>query len=60
MGKKNEEKNIKVKVVDIFRDKYTDQIYELNQELDVDEKRFEEIKVYVKKIESQEEKNSKK
>lgn len=50
MGKKNEEKLIKVKVVDIFRDQYTDQVYELNQELEVDEKRFEEIKAYVEII----------
>ena len=50
MGKKNEEKNIKVKVIDIFRDKYTNQTYELNQELEADEKRFEEIKAYVEII----------
>lgn len=54
MGKKNEEKTINVKVVDIFRDKYTNQVYELNDELEVDEKRFEEIKAYVEKIEPKE------
>ena len=43
-------KTKKVKVIDIFRDKYTNEVYKLNQELEVDEKRFNEIKAYVEEI----------
>lgn len=41
---------MKVKVIDSFRDKYTDEVYEVDAELTVDEKRYEEIKNYVEKI----------
>lgn len=47
---KEDNKLKKVKVIDIFRDKYTNQVYELNDILEVDEKRFNEIKVYVEEI----------
>ena len=40
----------KVKVIDIFRDKYTNRVYKLNDILEVDEKRFSEIKAYVEEI----------
>ncbi len=40
----------KVKVIDIFRDKYTNRVYKLNDILEVDEKRFLEIKAYVEEI----------
>ena len=40
---------MKVQVIEVFRDKYTDEVYELNRELEVDKKRFEEIKEYVQK-----------
>lgn len=41
---------MKVKVIEVFRDQYTDEVYELNRELEVDEKRFQEIKEYVEEI----------
>lgn len=47
---KEDNKLKKVKVIDIFRDTYTNQVYELNDILEVDEKRFNEIKVYVEEI----------
>ena len=47
---------MKVKVKSIFKDKYTNKIYKLNDELEVTDKRYEEIKKYVEKIE----KNNKK
>lgn len=47
---KEDNKMKKVKVIDIFRDKYTNQVYKLNDILEVDEKRFNEIKVYVEEI----------
>ena len=47
---------MKVKVKEIFRDKYTNKVYKLNDELDVTDARYEEIKQYVEKIE----KNNKK
>lgn len=47
---KEDNKLKKVKVIDIFRDTYTNQVYELNDILEVDEKRFDEIKAYVEEI----------
>lgn len=47
---KEENKLKKVKVIDIFRDKYTNQVYKLNDILEVDEKRYTEIKAYVEEI----------
>lgn len=47
---------MKVKVKEIFRDKYTNKVYKINDELDVTDARYKEIKQYVEKIE----KNSKK
>lgn len=47
---KEDNKLKKVKVIDIFRDKYTNQPYKLNDILEVDEERFDEIKVYVEEI----------
>ena len=47
---------MKVKVKSIFKDKYTDKRYELNDELDVTDEIYEEVKQYVEKIE----KNNKK
>lgn len=41
---------MKVRVIDIFRDKYTNQVYELNDVLEVDEERFKEIENYVEEI----------
>ena len=40
----------------IFKDKYTNKVYKLNDELDVTDERYEEVKQYVEKIE----KNNKK
>lgn len=47
---------MKVKVIDIFRDKYTNEVYKKGKELTVDEKRYEEIKTYVEKIPNKKEK----
>ena len=47
---------MKVKVIDKFRDKYTDEVYEVGKELAVDEKRFKEIEMYVEKIQTKKEK----
>ena len=47
---------MKVKVKSIFKDKYTNKVYKLNNELDVTDERYEEVKQYVEKIE----KNNKK
>jgi hypothetical protein len=41
---------MKVRVIDIFRDQYTNQVYELNDVLEVDEERFKEIENYVEEI----------
>lgn len=45
----------KVKVIEMFRDKYTNEVYELDQVLEVDEKRHQEIKNYVEEITEAEE-----
>mgnify|MGYP001738542482 FL=1 len=42
---------IKVKVMNKFVDKYTNELYEINQILEVTEKRYEEIKKYVELFE---------
>lgn len=47
---------MKVKVKEIFRDKYTNKVYKINDELDVTDERYKEIKQYVEEIE----KNNKK
>lgn len=41
---------MKVKVVSVFRDKYTNETYELNDEIEVSKERYNEIKQYVEKI----------
>ena len=43
---------MKVKVVSVFRDKYTNEIYKANQEIEVSKKRYNEIKQYVKAVKS--------
>lgn len=41
---------MKVKVISIFRDKYTNKVYKRNKILDINEKRYSEVKDYVKLI----------
>jgi len=41
---------IKVKVISVFRDKNTKEIYKLNEELNVSKARYDEIKEYVEII----------
>lgn len=44
---------MKVKVIEIFRDKYTNKVYELNDNIEITEERFKEINEkhnYVEKI----------
>ena len=44
---------MKVKVIEIFRDKYTNKVYKLNDEIEITEKRFKEINEehnYVEKL----------
>lgn len=43
---------MKVKVISVFRDKNTKEIYKLNTELEVSKSRYEEIKEYVEVINS--------
>lgn len=50
---------MKVKVKEIFRDKYTNEVYKSNKELDVTDERYEEIKQYVEKIENNKKKAGK-
>lgn len=50
---------MKVVVKTIFRDKYTRKVYKLDDEIDVTDKRYEEIKQYVEKIEDKKEDNEK-
>lgn len=38
---------MKVKIISIFRDKYTNKVYKKNKILDINEKRYDEIKDYV-------------
>ena len=42
---------IKVKVINQFVDKYTNELYEINQILEVTEERYNEIKKYVELFE---------
>ena len=46
---------MKVKVIEVFRDKYTNEVYKLDQELEVDKNRFKEIEKYVKEIKTSKE-----
>ena len=44
---------MKVKVIEIFRDKYTNEVYKINDEIEITEERFREINQdykYVEKI----------
>lgn len=50
---------MKVVVKTIFRDKYTRKVYKLDDEIDVTDKRYEEIKQYVEKIEDKKEEDEK-
>lgn len=50
---------MKAKVIEVFRDKYTNEVYKLNQELVIDEKRFKEIEKYVEEIKTTKKINSK-
>ena len=54
---------MKVKVIEIFRDKYTNKVYKLNDEIEITEKRFKEINEkhnYVEKIIENKKNNKKK
>ena len=42
---------MKVKVIKIFRDKYTNEVYLLNQEIEVTEERFKEINERTENVE---------
>lgn len=41
---------MKVKVVSVFRDKYTKEIYKADDIIEVSKERYEEIEQYVEKI----------
>lgn len=43
---------MKVKVISVFKDKNTKEVYKLNKELEVSKDRYEEIKDYVEVINS--------
>ena len=43
---------MKVKVISVFKDKNTNEVYKLNKELEVSKERYEEIKEYVEIINS--------
>ena len=43
---------MKVRVISVFKDIYTNEVYKLNKELDVSKERYEEIKDYVEIINS--------
>lgn len=54
---------MKVKVIESFKDKYTNEIYPVDKELDITEERFAEILetgAFVEKIEEPEKKPAKK
>ncbi len=54
---------MKVKVIEIFRDKYTNKVYKLNDEIEITEERFKEINQkhkYVEKIVENKKENKKK
>ena len=53
---------MKVKVIEVFRDKYTNKVYKINDEINIDENRFKEINQehnYVEKIKENKEKADK-
>lgn len=41
---------MKVKVVSVFRDKHTNEIHKLNDEIEVSKERYDEVKQFVEKI----------
>lgn len=47
-------------VKEMFRDKYTNEVYTTNIELEVDKKRYEEIKTYVEAKETEQKVDKKK
>lgn len=47
-------------VKEMFRDKYTNEVYTTNTELEVDKKRYEEIKTYVEVKETEQKVDTKK
>lgn len=54
---------MKVKVIEIFRDKYTNEVYKINDEIEITEERFREINQdykYVEKIIENKKANNKK
>lgn len=54
---------MKVKVIEVFRDKYTKKVYKLNDYIEVTEERFKEINQeykYVEKIVENKKENKKK
>lgn len=54
---------MKVKVIEVFRDKYTNKVYKINDEINIDENRFKEINEkhnYVEKIVENKKENKKK
>lgn len=54
---------MKVKVIEVFRDKYTNKVYKINDEINIDENRFKEINQehnYVEKIIENKKNNKKK
>ena len=54
---------MKVKVIEIFRDKYTNEVYKINDEIEITEERFREINQdykYVEKIIENKKVNNKK
>ena len=54
---------MKVKVIEVFRDKYTNKVYKLNDDIEVTEERFKEINEkhnYVEKIIENKKNNKKK
>lgn len=54
---------MKVKVIEVFRDKYTNKVYKLNDDIKVTEERFKEINEennYVEKIVENKKENKKK
>lgn len=46
---------MKVKVKEMFRDKYTNEVYKLDQELEINQKRFKEVEKYVQEIKTEKE-----
>lgn len=54
---------MKVKVIEVFRDKYTNKVYKLNDDIEVTEERFKEINQehkYVEKVVEDKKGNKKK